>query len=390
MVVAILAVAAAGFALSAFVFKPDRTTVTPPIVQSTPKTTPSTGPTTPAPTPQPSAGASATAPVPTPPAPASAAPPPALGTQEIFNKVEPGVVNVDSKVGDGTSEGTGMILTSSGEVLTNNHVINGALSTSVQLAATGQTYPAKVLNWDPTNDVAILQIQGASGLPTIPLGNSSDVKIGDSIVTLGNARGVNGASSTSQGNVVGLNRAITASDEAGGTSESLTGLIQIDATLEPGDSGGPLVNAQGQVVGMDTAASNRVRFSSSAGFAIPINTALAVAARLATTQPPATTGFLGVNVASITDAEQAVPGLVPPVQEGAYIVSVVPNSPAQSAGINSGDIIVSVNGTPITDPDALTARLAQDHAGDRVPVGWVDEQGTSHSATVTVTARPPD
>ncbi|MGH2717674.1 MAG: S1C family serine protease, partial [Actinomycetota bacterium] len=277
-----------------------------------------------------------------------------------------------------------------GEVLTNNHVIEGTSSTTVQLAGTGKTYPARVINYSATADVAILQIEGASGLPTVPLGNSANVKVGDAVATLGNARGTNGASTVSQGNVVALDQSITASDASSGNSENLSGLIQINATLEPGDSGGPLVNAQGQVIGMDTAASNRIRFSSSAGFSIPINTALAVAAQLAASPPPAATGFLGVNVASISGAEQAVPGFSPPVQSGAFVASVVPDSPAQSAGLAADDIIVSVDGTPVGDPTSLTNLLAQKHAGDRVQVGWVDALGHSHTATATLAARPPD
>ncbi|HWD08335.1 MAG TPA: trypsin-like peptidase domain-containing protein, partial [Actinomycetota bacterium] len=389
-VVVVLAVIAAGYALAAFVINPNRSGHPLAVGQSTPSTTPS-------PAASPTAPPSAVAPlapsvapaVPSPGAPAPQAP--ALSLQAIVTKVEPGVVNVDSPASTGgTAEGTGMILTSSGEVLTNNHVIDGALSTTVQLAATGQSFPAKVVNDDVGADVAILQIQGASGLPTVPLGNSANIAIGDPVVTLGNARGLNGPSSVSTGNVVALNRSITASDASTGASESLTGLIQINAGLQPGDSGGPLVNGQGQVIGMDTAASNRVRFSSSAGFAIPINTALAVAAQLATSPPKAAAGFLGVDVASIANAEQGVPGFTPPVQAGAFVAAVIPGSPAQAAGLAADDIIVSIDGAPVSDPNSLTSLLAQHHAGDTVRVGWVDELATLRTASVTLTARPPD
>jgi S1-C subfamily serine protease len=399
LAVALLAVAGAGAALSVFVFNPHRTAANPPPAASpAPAPSPSPSP-VPSPSPSPLGGAvvppaasSSPSPalrVPSPAAPAAIGVP--LSLSAIVAKVSPGVVDVDSDLGGGSSaSGTGMILTAGGEVLTNNHVIAGALSTTVELADTGQRFSARVLNEDLGADVAILQIEGASGLPTIPLGNSSTVRLGDPVVTLGNAQGLNGPPSVSQGVVVALNQSITATDASSGSSENLSGLIQIDAGLQPGDSGGPLVNALGQVIGMDTAASNRVRFSSSAGFAIPIDTALAVASRLAS-QPGGTTsaGFLGVEVADLSEVAASSPGYVPPVAAGAYVAQVIAGEPAQRAGIVAGDIIVSVNGSPVTSPSTLTALLAQDHAGATVQVGWVDSLGISHTAAITLAAHPP-
>ncbi|HLI56055.1 MAG TPA: PDZ domain-containing protein, partial [Actinomycetota bacterium] len=116
----------------------------------------------------------------------------------------------------------------------------------------------------------------------------------------------------------------------------------------------------------------------------------AVAARLAATPPPAAAGFLGVDVASIADAQQGVPGFISPVAAGAFVASVIPDSPALAAGIAAGDVIVSINGAPVSDPSSLTSLLGQDHAGDRVQVGWVDQLGNAHTATVTLVAHPPN
>ena len=180
-----------------------------------------------------------------------------LSTSQITSKVSPGLVDVVSTLGDenGEAAGTGMVLTSTGEVLTNNHVIDGATSISVTDIGNGRTYKASVVGYDKTQDVAVLQLQDASGLTTVSLGNSATVSTGQSVVAIGNAEGKGGQPSVVTGSVTALNQSITASDEGSGTSEQLTGMIETNAPIEPGDSGGSLVNSAGQVVGMDTAAS---------------------------------------------------------------------------------------------------------------------------------------
>ena len=180
-----------------------------------------------------------------------------LSTSQITSKVSPGLVDVVSTLGDenGEAAGTGMVLTSTGEVLTNNHVIDGATSISVTDIGNGRTYKASVVGYDKTQDVAVLQLQDASGLTTVSLGNSATVSTGQSVVAIGNAEGKGGQPSVVTGSVTALNQSITASDEGSGSSEQLTGLIETNAPIEPGDSGGSLVNSAGQVIGMDTAAS---------------------------------------------------------------------------------------------------------------------------------------
>ena len=155
-----------------------------------------------------------------------------------------------------------MVLSSDGKVLTNNHVISGATSISVTDIGNGKTYSAKVVGYDRTHDVAVLQLQNASGLQTTPLGDSSKVSVGDSVVGVGNAGGVGGTPSAAAGTVTALNQTITASDDGNGTSEQLSGLIQVNADIQPGDSGGSLVNSQGQVVGIDTAGSTATSYGS--------------------------------------------------------------------------------------------------------------------------------
>ena len=196
----------------------------------------------------------------------------ALSASQIAARVDPGLVDVISTDGyqQATSEGTGIVLTSTGEVLTNNHVINGATSIKVVDVGNGKTYTAAVVGYDATQDVAVLQLQGASGLTTASLGDSSSVQTGDSVVALGNAGGKGGTPSVATGSVTALNQSITASDDLSGVSEQLTGLIETNADIQPGDSGGSLVNAYGEVIGMDTAASSACQSGQSAGPVGPV------------------------------------------------------------------------------------------------------------------------
>ena len=230
-------------------------------------------------------------------------------TQQIANAVEQGVVDVTTNLGyqNAAAAGTGMVLTSNGEILTNNHVVHGATTIKVTVVTTGKTFTAHVVGTDPTDDVAVIQAENASGLSTIPLGNSSSVQVGDAVVAIGNAGGTGGAPSVVTGSVTNLNQTITASDENGSNSEQLHGLIQVDAPIVAGDSGGPLASSSGKVIGMDTAASStQASFSDgsagSQGYAIPINNALAIAKKIESGQASSTIhiglpGFLGVEVA---------------------------------------------------------------------------------------------
>ena len=181
-----------------------------------------------------------------------------LSTSQIASRVDPGLVDVTSTLGyqGAKAMGTGIVLTSNGEILTNNHVINGATSVSVTDIGNGKTYKATVVGYDESQDIAVLQLSGASGLTTATTGDSSAVQVGENVVALGNAGGVGGTPSVAAGTVTALNQSITASDEGSGTSEQLSGLIETNADIQAGDSGGSLVNSYGQVIGVDTAASS--------------------------------------------------------------------------------------------------------------------------------------
>jgi S1-C subfamily serine protease len=336
----------------------------------------------------------------------------ALSTSQIASRVDPGLVDIVSTLGYQNAEaaGTGMVVTSSGEVLTNNHVIDGATSIKVTDIGNGRTYTATVVGYNKTDDVAVLQLQGASGLSTASFGNSSSVTAGDTVVALGNAGGKGGTPSVATGTVTALNQAITASDEGSGTSESLTGMIQTNAGIQPGDSGGPLVNAQGQIIGMDTAASSSSDTPSPFGsspsgqssssssqseteaFAIPINKALSIASEIEAGSTSSTvhigaTGFLGVEVAS--SGTSFMPGGEQD-STGVTVEGTLSGSPAAEAGLSAGDVIDSINGHAVSSSSDIQSAIGQDHPGDEVSIVWTDQSGQTHTSTVTLANGPAD
>ncbi len=406
----------------------------------------------------------------------------------VAAKVTPGLVDVNTVLGleGARAAGTGIVLSSDGEVLTNHHVVEGATSITVNDKGNGKTYTAGVVGYDATHDIAVLKLNDASGLQTAKTGDSDQVKLGDQVVGIGNAGGVGGTPSFAAGQVTGLNQAITATDENGQDPENLTGLIQTNADIQAGDSGGPLANASGEVVGVDTAGSGgnnggqgrpgqtaattgsaasatlaasgdgsgndnpgfgpgngfgdgsgngfgdgsgngsgngfgdgsgngsgngfgdgsgngsgngfgdgpgngsgdgsgngsgNGSGTTTEGYAIPINDALDIAQQIESGKATDTvhigaSALLGISVV-------ATPGTT-----GAVVGDVVAEGNADDAGISAGDVITSFAGHAVDSPDALSSLLNNEHPGNKVEVGWVDQSGQSHKATIELITGP--
>jgi S1-C subfamily serine protease len=324
----------------------------------------------------------------------------------IAAKVTPGLVDVNSTFSyqQASGAGTGIVLTSSGEVLTNNHVINGATSISVTDLGNGKTYKATVVGYDDSKDVAVLQLQDASGLTTASIGDSSSATVGEPIVAIGNAGGTGGTPTSAGGSITGLNQSVTASDELDGLSEQLTGLIGVNADVQPGDSGGPLVNGSGQVLGIDTAGSSgssTFEFSGQSAateaFAIPIDSAMSIVRQIESGSGTSTThvgetAFLGVMVSPQSSDQGDAGGYFgggESTTTGATISGVVSGGAAAQAGIAEGDVITSFDGQSVDTSTTLTHLLVPLHPGDKVAVGWTDSSGASHTATVVLQSGPP-
>ncbi len=317
-------------------------------------------------------------------------------TAAIAAKVTPGVVDIyttiNTGIGQGQAAGTGMVITPSGEVLTNNHVIADASSIRVSLA-NGDSHSAKVVGYDVKDDVALLQVSNVSNLTTVTVGDSRQLAPGDEVVAIGNAGGRGGSPAVTSGAITALGQQVTAGDASTESSETLHGMIQLSAPIEPGDSGGPLADAHGRVIGMNTAAASNAGFFGQAGssvaFAIPINTAMSVVHQIEA----------GRNSARVHIGDRALLGVrvqngsgnpLAPTTPGALVAGVEPGSPAASAGISQGDVITSMDGHDLTSASALTEALFPHHPGDHVTIGWVDGSGQQHSASVQLIPGPPN
>jgi S1-C subfamily serine protease len=318
-------------------------------------------------------------------------------------RVDPALVDINTQLGYRNVEGagTGIVLSSSGEVLTNNHVISGATNISVTDVGNGQTYPATVVGYDSSHDIAVLQLAGASGLQSASIGNSGRVAVGDEIAAIGNAGGLGGLPSIAAGTVSALDQTVTVSDDTTGSAEQLAGLIQIAAQVQPGDSGGPLVNTAGQVVGVDTAGSTGFRSQpmGGEGLAIPINDAITISKQIDAGSASATvhigpTGILGIMV-----QEPAVQtgwgegggfgSRYGSAVSGAVVAGIMPGSPVEQSGLSAGDVIVSLDGAAVDSPTTLATLLSSHHPGDLVRLAWVDPAGQQQQATVQLAAGPP-
>ena len=296
---------------------------------------------------------------------------PSLDIRSVLRAVEPGVVNINTSAtgnfgGTTEGEGTGMVLDTQGNVLTNAHVVNGSTTVSVQIFGQSTVYQAKVLGTDAGDDIALIQIQNPGQLTPVPLGSSPGLQVGDPVVAIGNALGLSpGGPSVTSGIISALNRSLNTG------SERLSGLIQTDAPINPGNSGGPLVDGGGKVVGMNTAISND---GQNIGFAIPIDKITPLIDSLKKgSVTPAARGFLGVQIQ-------------PAQSGGAEITAVNPGTPAATAGLQVHDIIVAVDNQPVATSADAADLIGSHPPGAKVTIKY---QRGSTTQTVTVTLAPP-
>ena len=343
--------------------------------------------------------------------------PGAMNDEVVYDEVEPGVVDVTANLQylQEAAKGTGFVIdAAAGLVLTNNHVIDGATSVTVTPVTSGKSYPARVLGYDRTDDVALLQLPRVTGLKAVTIGNSSPVSAGTPVLAIGNEAGQGGSPTVAPGVISGLDRTIVAIDQSSGLNETLHGMMQTSADVRPGDSGGPLADAAGRVIGIDTAAGGGTVYS---GYAIPINHAMPIARQIAAGQPstriqiglPAFLGVL-VPVSTSTDPRRqareelrhagtvsssgsgctngdttAIPTSIAPAPSGARVLC---GTAAASAGIFAGDVITSIGGRAVTSPGSLTALVDRYPAGSKAPLAWVSPGGSQHTAVVTLNAGP--
>jgi S1-C subfamily serine protease len=318
--------------------------------------------------------------------------------QAVASKIASGIVDINTvlttSVTGRTAQaaGTGMILTSDGEILTNNHVVQSSTSITVTIPGHSGTYNATVLGVDPSADVALIKVNGLSGLPTVPLADSSTLSVGQPVVAMGNAGGAGGAPSVTTGQITALDQTITASSD-GGPSEQLSGLIQSDATIQPGDSGGALANSAGQVIGMITAgeATGFRQSSTNVGYAITASDAINVVNEIRAGHASSSifigpTGHLGISVQDIDPRTASRLGLSQ--TSGALVTGVESGSPAEKIGITANSVITSIDGTAISSASDLTPAIQGHKPGEKIKVTWTDQSGTSHTATATLTTGP--
>jgi S1-C subfamily serine protease len=321
----------------------------------------------------------------------------------VAGKVTPGLVDINTVIAfqNVPAAATGMVLSSNGIVLTNNHVVEDGSHLTATTVNGRHRYKVKVLGVDPSDDVALIKLQGASGLRTIQVGDSSKVKLGMGVAALGNAGGRGGAPTVVSGTVTSLNRTITASD-GGANSETLHGMMQSNAPIQPGDSGGAWADSAGQVIGMTTAANSQTLGGSgtSMAFAVPINKALSIARDIAAGHSSQKIligpgGFIGVGVANPSAAASCLSGsglggsgTSAPAQSGALVCAAYPGTPAAKAGLAPGDVITGVNGQAVTSASSLSTIMSRYRAGSTVSLAWVDTKGQHHTASITLAAGP--
>jgi S1-C subfamily serine protease len=289
-----------------------------------------------------------------------------------------GIVDIYTTLGyeHGVAAGTGMILTRSGEVLTNNHVISGATRFKVVDVTTHRKYSATVVGYSVPRDIAVLQLANASGLRTVKRGGAIPLHVGMQVVARGNAQGRGGLPKTARGRIIALHQQIVARGESG-DSETLSNVIATNAPVVPGYSGGPLENSQNRVLGIVTAGSTA---GVHRGFAIPIRQALQLARQIRSGKSSALvhvgpTAFLGVGLEDVSG--------------GARVSQVLAGKPADAAGLVLGDVITSLNGATVSSTADVRRTVLSLVPGEAVPIGWTDTTGVAQTGTITPISGPP-
>ena len=327
------------------------------------------------------------APAPATPIPAPRAP---LDQSALLSQVVPGLVDINTTLSyqGAVGAGTGILLSPDGEVLTNNHVIEGATEITAVSLANSRTYPVDVIGFDRASDIALVRLRGATGLPTAILGTSSTLAVGDPIAAIGNSNGSSAPPSYAPGTVTEIGASVRASDESGGGARELYDLIRVAAEIRPGDSGGPLVNSAGQVVGVNVAATLTYRMggvTGGEGFAIPIDRALGIANQIRSgvisdSIHLGDTAFIGVGIADSSPMSRG--------PAGAVVRQVLPGTPAGQIGLFSGDVITAVDGIPINSAEDLSNVMDQRRPGDIIMLTWIDRAGIPRSAPLVLAKGP--
>lgn len=300
---------------------------------------------------------------------------------DVVDKVSGSVVSIvtSTKISsyfggsyDSSAAGTGVIVSDSGYILTNKHVVDGATSISVVLDDGTIYEDAKVAAVDPLNDIAFVKIEGASDLKVATLGDSKTISVGQQVIAIGNALGEYQNTVTS-GIVSGTGRSLTATDSTGSMSERLSDMIQTDAAINSGNSGGPLVNAAGEVIGINTATSSSAE---NVGFAIPISSVKGMLSQLVEKGEAARAyvGTYGIEITAEVAKEYNLP-----VNAGAYLYSassysaILKDSPAAKAGLRDKDIITAVNGVKVGAAGSLSSLVGEYKPGDTVQLTVIRE-----------------
>ena len=309
---------------------------------------------------------------------------------KVIAAVQPSVVEVQSSGGAGGGAiGSGEVITADGYIVTNDHVVRGFSTFQVALA-NGKQLPAKLIGEDPQDDLAVLKVDGQT-LHPIALGDSSKLLVGQFAIAIGSPLGL--TQSATFGIISALNR--SAQEGSGGPASILTGLIQTSAPINPGNSGGALVDLQGRLIGVPTLGAVNPESGASAdgiGFAIPSNRVKFVADQLIKNGRLVNSGqgFLGVQGVDVTPSLAAANGL--PVQQGVLIAGFANDasgkSPAQQAGLQTGDIIVGVNDQQVTGNGDLGSALISQQPGAKVTITYVRGSSQTHTVSVTLGERP--